>query len=156
MGWMINPLRVQEGKLRPEILRLASAWHAAQSTHPGFLSFVNYDSLAYNISANGTPLIATVPRAGTIVSWQQAVKVNTTNNGSNYWTIKLIRRLADGTTNVTLGLVDSYYMTAGTWYRWDLTIGASTLATDLFVYVNVTKTGSPGNIDLAGPGVFFK
>ncbi len=117
---------------------------------PIWVPFVSSDVLASGISSNGvSPFSASVPRALTLTNWAQTAYVATTNNGSNYWKIALYRYPSSG--GVKLLELDTSSMSASTWTVLSGEVNAAVLATDLLIYINVTKTGSPGNLSLGGP-----
>lgn len=139
-------------KLRPTVLGWLSSWHSKQ---PWLLPFANYEYISKDITAAGNPFLATVPKAMTVVSWAQAIRVETTNNSSNYWTISLYR-LIGAATALEIAKIDTARMSTGTWYNESVTVNASILSTDLFLYVSVAKTSSPGGLRLAGPMVWVR
>lgn len=139
-------------KLRPTVLGWLSSWHSKQ---PWLLPFVNYEYISKDITATGTPFVASVPQAMTVVSWAQAIRVETTNNSSNYWTVSLYR-VVDTSTAIEIAKIDTTRLTAGTWYNESVTINGGILSTDLFLYVYAVKTSSPGGLRLAGPMVWAR
>lgn len=114
------------------------------------LPYGSYIGDGGDISANNAiPYSCTIGRSYTNVIWRQAVQVSTTNNASNYWTITL-KRLSDG------GTVNSFTtaaMSADTWYvNEDATFAIESLtSSDKGLYIQVSKTGSPGNLYLLSP-----
>jgi hypothetical protein len=85
----------------------------------------------------------------TINSFHCTCRVNTTNDGSHYWTATLYRR--DGT---ELGSFDTSGIAADTWARLEDTSLANnvlTAATHLALYITWTKTGSPGTLLIHTP-----
>lgn len=96
------------------------------------------------------PYMAAVTRNLRFINYAITVFVDTTNSGSHYWTIAL-KTLA-GTTIFTFNT--SAY-SASTWTVKDsnsFTTLAAT-ASDKLVYLECTKTGSPGNLYLTAPVV---
>lgn len=109
------------------------------------LTFHNYDSLSAGISAAGSPLIAVINRNLLIRRFDISAYVATTNNGSNYWTFSL--KKADGTTITTL---NTSAISANTWSLISGTgLSASVTSSTIAVMVAVSKTGSPGNLNLS-------
>lgn len=78
-----------------------------------------------------------------VTRWQARVVVNTTNNGSNYWTIALTR---DGTTiasaNTSTGSPGTVYLLSGV-------VGSVQDPISYFAW-DVTKTGAPGTLNMNG------
>lgn len=106
-----------------------------------FLNPWNADRQVYN---------TTVFKNCTIKQWIQAFLVDTTNDGSNYWTIA-INRLD---TYAVLASLSTTAAAPTTWTRSDsgvLSVGVTTGMIGL--YVSITKTGSPGDIYMYCPSV---
>lgn len=117
----------------------------------GWLPFVTYGLDPENQSGTGTTCAITVSRAFTIRSWTQAVYVDTTNNGSNYWSFEL-KRVSDFTTIKTL---NTSALSPDTWtVISDTAMALAVPKTYLGLYVHVSKTGSPGNWSSMGPAMF--
>lgn len=99
-------------------------------------------------SSNGFPYAAPIDREISLVSWKTSYKVATTNNGSHYWTIRLTLRGG--------AVFPASYTTVGggvdVWVNPVITtFSPSELdETDEAIYIEVIKTGSPGNLVLAG------
>lgn len=116
----------------------------------GWLPFTAYESVPYNLSANATIFVATIPRALTIRGWSQAIFVATTNDGSNYWS--LILRKPGPTTLATLTTASA---SADTWtLLGDMSIGEAVTTGEVYLWIRAEKTGSPGNLYLGAPAVF--
>lgn len=117
---------------------------------PGqLLEFINYGSLSSNMAAGADVCAASINRALTLRRFDIAVYVATTNNGTNYWTITL--KKADGTTLATL---TTAAISANTWTVLSSSgLSASLTTATAMVYVQTSKTLSPGNLSLAGPVV---
>lgn len=134
---------------------LARARAYLAGSFPIWIPFVSADVLASGISTNGaSPFSASVPRALTLTNWSQSAYVATTNDGSNYWKIALYRYPSTG--GVKLLELSTASMSAATWTVLSGEVNGAVLATDLLIYINVTKTGSPGNLSLGGPMVLAR
>ena len=100
-------------------------------------------------SSPGYPYAATVERTYNFVKWAQGVYVDTTNNGSNYWTIELIRwtdNTSFASVNTSAGAVNTHLLLTTT------TFSPTSVATSgVGLIVKVTKTGTPGNLFIIGP-----
>lgn len=70
-----------------------------------------------------------------------SVFVNTTNNGTNYWTIEVLD--VPGT---VLANPNTAAIAANTWERLNPTVGAQPASTSARFYYRLTATGSPGSI----------
>lgn len=137
-------------QLKAPVLSWVKTWHASQSVQ---LPMAVYNS-PYNNTTDGVTLFtATINRALTVVSWYQAIYVGTTNNASNYWTIELKRYT---TTGLAIASLRTNRNSAGAWFKLDVEVGASVPSTDKFLFVGVSKTGSPGGLYLAGPAVYVR
>lgn len=95
------------------------------------------------------PAIASIGESLTLVKWVQACYVATTNNGSNYWTLRLAN--APGTVihdiNTSTISPDSWTSLAAVT---SFTIGTVSV-TDKILSFQVLKTGTPGGIYVATP-----
>lgn len=100
-------------------------------------------------SADGAAYACTIGHAMILDRWVQAAYVATTNNGSHYWTIRL--RKLDGTTDTIIKSFDTSAQSADTWFTNTETDSDTLVATEEVVYIQVVKTGSPGDLYLAGP-----
>lgn len=137
--------------MRPDVLGWVSSWHSQQGY---VLPFVTADVLPSGISTSAvSPFTATVPGALTVVSWLQTCYVATTNSASAYWTLALYRFQ---TSAVKIAEVDTSRISASTWTRLSVTINAAVPSADLLLYIYATKTGSPGNLSVAGPMVWVR
>lgn len=90
-------------------------------------------------------VITPIERACTLKQWTINLYVPTTNNGSNYWTFTLKRLDTNGT-------VDSFNtsaLPASTWTRIARTPNAAITTGMAGLYVDITKTGSPGTLQSA-------
>ena len=115
----------------------------------GWLPFSAY-TLAIPCSAAGNPFAATVPRQLTIKTWHQRVNVQTTNNGSNYWSVQLA-----GWTSGVITTINTSTLTAGvSSVISDTAIDTLLSASETGLYIYVAKVGSPGNMFMANPAVF--
>ena len=74
-----------------------------------------------------------------------------TNNGSNYWSMELWR-LDSGVGHQTLATIDTHLGSSGTWPHQSTTSFSNNpiLKTDIWIEINLSTTGSPGSIRLAG------
>lgn len=100
-------------------------------------------------SSPAFPYGTTVERTLNFVKWAQGVFVSTTNNGSNYWTIELIR----WTDNSVIASVSTSASAADTHLLLSTTTFSIASITTSFVgiIVRCTKTGTPGNLFIVGP-----
>lgn len=114
-----------------------------------FLPFGVYKAIG-PFSATSYPYMVTVDRSITFVKWTQAFHVATTNDGSNYWTIRLFQK--DGS---TIKSINTSAVAADTWAQIASTTFtiASVTTTDQVVGVEVAKTGAPGALSLSGPAL---
>jgi hypothetical protein len=104
------------------------------------------------ITASATyPYGGTVDRSMTLTQWSQSLYVATTNNGSNYWTITM-KRITDG---ATVNSISTSAISANTWtLLTDTTFSISSLTTsDVGLYLECTKTGSPGSLYILCPAL---
>jgi len=123
----------------------------------GWLPFTTYKCLPYGMTKadndEDSPFSASIDREMTVDHWSQAVLVQTTNDGSNYWTITLYE--SDGTeidSVDTSGIsADSNELLTATSIDHDL--DPSTAGEEM-VYIKVDATGSPGALYLHGPAVY--
>lgn len=136
-------------ELLKQILPYVLAW-----TRPHYLACATYEALPYQQTASPSRLYAaTLDRDGTLRSWVQAVRVATTNDGSNYWTLDLLRldtgaTLATLTTSAIAANTDTTLSALGL----DVALTASMLA----VQIRATKTGTPGAVSLLGPALWVE
>lgn len=80
-------------------------------------------------------------RAVTVISFTCSIFVATTNNGTNYWTIKL----ADQGASV-LSSFDTSGIAAGTWTRFAPALSAQPGAANVSIIVQAVATGAPGAV----------
>lgn len=98
------------------------------------------------ITLAASPAVAgDFPQTGTIVmlAFRASVFVQTTNNGSNYWTIDLIN-----TAGATLATFDTSALSTGTWTRLAAVSLTQPSSSNVDLAVRATATGSPGNLFL--------
>jgi hypothetical protein len=101
------------------------------------------------IASDAYPYSMSVDRTYVFVKWQQVVRVMTTNNSTNYWTVRLTR----GIDGAEIAKIETKAMAASTFVASTVSsfsipaIGLS----DERLYVRVVKTGTPGTIELIGP-----
>ncbi|HLB31078.1 MAG TPA: hypothetical protein VJN91_06075, partial [Gammaproteobacteria bacterium] len=116
----------------------------------GYIPFALTRLSSFPQSANGLSFEATIDVATTIKRWVQTWYVQTTNNASNYWTIAL--QEIDGT---AIASFDTSAGSANVWTRRDSgEMSVSITTADMGLRINATKTGSPGDLFLAGPAVY--
>jgi hypothetical protein len=113
-----------------------------------FLPFGVYRAIS-PLSVDSDPYSVTVDRTISFVKWSQFVYVATTNDGSNYWTIRLLKQSDNSVINsISTAAISANTNTVIT----DTTFSiASVGASDYGIYMNAVKTGSPGNLYLQGP-----
>ncbi len=123
--------------------------------------FGNYN-LARNpgggITAAGTlyPFaVATPDRALTAEKWGTAVNVQTTNNGSNFWTVRLRRNTSAGALS-TVSTVNTSADAANTWVKKTVDISSANSGTDMGYVIEVERTGSPGALFMYAPWIVLK
>lgn len=126
-------------------------------TNTGDQLFANY--LPFGVYANISPFSgdaypysATIDRNMDFVKWSQGVFVVTTNNGSNYWNIRLINRgtgATIATLNTSAGAPDTALLLTAS------ALGSFTTSANS-VYMYCFKTGSPGLIYVFGPTLEVK
>lgn len=75
-------------------------------------------------------------------------RVNTTNNGSNYWTIYLVTAVGGGA--ITTVNTSALSPSSTVWSRLNGTIGSQVTSPEIGLYVRVIPTGSPGALDIIG------
>jgi len=97
------------------------------------------------------PFICTIGTTTTIKRWLQGFYVQTTNDGSNYWTIDL----QYGTSGTSIVSFNTSAKAPNTWYVNDASGLAQALtAANVWIRVRCTKTNAPGNLYLPGPEVY--
>jgi hypothetical protein len=110
-------------------------------------------NVAQPIAATNTLGIATVPRALSVVTFKIAALVITTNNASNYWTIKLVAQ--DGGLDITNATVNTSAVAADVWNVLTVTVGTSVASTYDAIYAYATKTLNPGSLYWGAPLVTY-
>jgi hypothetical protein len=87
----------------------------------------------------------------TFVKWAQGVRVSTTNNGSNYWHIKMIKCTA-GTVikEITTSAISANTNTLLSTTSFDV---SSVGSADVGLYLEVYMTGSPDALFMFAPMV---
>ena len=119
----------------------------------GLLNFTNYGVASFPISAGASAFSATVGESATIKFWHQAWYVAGTNDGSNFWTIGMTNNA--GTTMIANWNTAS--LGSNTWVLKSITgLSVAIGASDKMLAINVSKTGNPGNLYLAGPMVYVQ
>lgn len=118
---------------------------------PGYLlPFSPYDSLS---PFTGSPVVTynvTLDRDGTIAKWTQVVRVLTTNDGTNYWTLNLSRI----DTDAVLMTFNTSAIAAGIWTKLSNSTITAITASMSGLYILATKTGAPGVLLMASPWVY--
>lgn len=125
---------------------------ATLDTPTHYFPMLNFGTLGSGITANGTLCGATIHRQVRIFRYFVTCKVNTTNNTNNYWDIRLLT-IPAGT---LITSVNTSAMSTGIWTK--LTQTSFTFLTptsELGVYVDVLKVGSPGPLDIFCPLVGY-
>jgi len=130
------------------------------SRYKGGLNFTVYDTTENPsaITNDSDVFAATVPSLNSAVklrAWHVAASVATTNDGSNYWTVKLCE-----TDSTVLDSLDTSGMSADTWE----TLNEDGISIELdpdtsgqeAILVKVEKTGSPGALSIAGPAAYVE
>jgi hypothetical protein len=116
------------------------------------LNFINMSTLGWNIAANTNVCMASIDAAYTLKNFAILTQVVTTNNGSNYWTIN-VRRYSDTAVIFSLNTSGN---TAGISRLLSTTRSDAISTSDLALYVEVVKVGSPGNINIGGPAAYVE
>ena len=80
--------------------------------------------------------------------YQVTCRVNTTNDGSNYWTLYL--REASTNTNIQNINTSALSPSSTTWSFLSATVEHELSLSEVGLYVYVEKTGSPGALDVLG------
>lgn len=81
------------------------------------------------------------PWSVNLLAWYVSVFVNTTNNATNYWTIRLIDQAG-----TTLASFNTSAIAANTGTRFAITAITQPAATNTFIAITATATLSPGAI----------
>jgi len=117
-----------------------------------WLPLAVYEVLAHNLGTDDSDLWSvTISRSITYRSLHMAVYVVATNNGSNYWTFTLKKTSAE----TTVDSVNTSAISADSWVVLSSTGNSDALiATDEFVIITATKTGTPGNLYATTPMVY--
>lgn len=120
--------------------------HPIQTAYLPFGIYLNISPMSGNPSY---PYGTSIDRTLTFVGWTQSVIPAATNNGSNYWIIKLLR-WSDGATIATL---NTSALTAGVPGRLSTTSFsiASIGTSGIGIVMECSKFGSPGNLYAVGP-----
>lgn len=119
----------------------------------GWLPFSDYSGNGMSGLSSTTVIAAcSLGYTCTLRSMYVTAFVATTNNGSNYWTIAL-----KDAGSATLASVNTSGGSAGTWTSYSttgLSVALTIASNDKFLYIEVSKTGSPGNLSLGCPSCF--
>lgn len=119
-----------------------------------WMSLGQYSDLSPFTLGTEQPYMQTIPRDLSLRKIKIVAKVATTNNVSNYWNIIFV---AFGVSIVTL---NTSAMSVATWTLLeasmsDMAITDLSSATHKYIYAHVTKTGTPGSLNLASPVMYF-
>lgn len=87
-----------------------------------------------------------------MVDFRATIRVNTTNNGSHYWTF-LIKNYSAST---TLATFNTSAKSADTIYRVTATAGALVGTGNILLQTSLEKTGSPGTVDVLTAGYSYR
>lgn len=126
-----------------------------QTSGGGFwLSMAPYSATSPFSSSPVVTYIVTIPRDGIVMKCQSTVYVQTTNSASHFWSFFLNTAGSTiGTANTQTGILPD------DWYRLEIPLTANptevTAGTDLYFSILAQKTGTPGNLILASPVLFF-
>jgi hypothetical protein len=119
----------------------------------GYLPLSDYSGSGMTgLTATTTIAACSLGKDTTLKSMYVTAYVATTNNGSNYWTIALKDAGA-----ATLASVNTSGGSAGAWTSYSttgLSVSLTIASNDKFLYVEVSKTGSPGALSLGCPSCF--
>lgn len=95
------------------------------------------------LASSGTTFMdSVVPSAVRVLKWYCDVYVNTTNNGTNFWTLTL----SSFPSATTIATFNTSAIAANTGVRFATSPGAQPSSTDIFLYISGTATLSPGSI----------
>ena len=126
------------------------AYTSLSGRPPDYLPFGVYTGINPMTTSPAAPYAASIDRSTTLVQWAQSYFVQTTNNGSNYWTITL-HRITDGATIATF---NTSAVAADTWHQSVINSFSITILTAVNrgCYIGSVKSvGAPGGLYLAGP-----
>lgn len=106
-----------------------------------------------SLTTNTTGHAATIDWSTNLLRWIQTIRVQTTNDIGNYWTLALRRR----DTAANLATMTTVSLSPDTWTRKDASISSTALTTTMQgVYINCAKTGSPGQLDMFPPALYIE
>ncbi len=149
-GSRVDYIRVGAGFM---VLGHDGGYGSARVEAPGGISTMS--AMTAQVFASATTygaLILPIERACVLTQWTLVLYVATTNNGSNRYYIEL-KRLSDS------AVIDAFYTSdagaANTWIRVARTLALTMNPGDLGIYLDITKVGSPGQIQL-GSNVYLK
>lgn len=125
-----------------EYIRKNAGWDTGTYLVP-FGVFANISPM----TVDGAPYGASIHKTMTFIRWSQSFNVITTNNGSNYWRIKLLKN--DGT------LIKQIDTSASAVNTWSLLVAttfdvASAGTSDTGLQIATQKVGAPGGLYLLG------
>lgn len=106
------------------------------------------------LAANGVMAHGTNPGGIKILKYMIGLRVITTNNGSNYWTVHLQK--VDGTSYTLVGSVNTSALSAGTWATVETTLNHSVDSAVDLLYIECQTTGSPGSLYWGHPIVIYQ
>lgn len=144
MGNVLKGLTRDVGDLKSQVNRLRTL-----ESGGWYVPFILYGATASGIAATGGEFLATIPRPLVARSWKQSWYCASGDATTNYWTIRLYQ---GGT---LIAQFDTKSGPFAAWNRTDTT-GLSTVISEAnrYLYVDVVKTGAPGNLSLAAPAVY--
>jgi hypothetical protein len=102
-------------------------------------------------SSGGTPGDFGQPWAASIAAFYVSVFINTTNNGTNYWTISLVNQ-----SGTPLASVNTSAISAGAWARLAATSITQPATSNIVFPLVATATLSPGAIYIAPAVAVFR
>lgn len=97
---------------------------------------------------NAFPYACPIYQTVRFVRLSTSVRVSTTNNGTNYWTINMIR----GIDSAVICTFNTSAISANVFANFSITNFsiASVANSDARIFITVTKTGLPGTLELTG------
>jgi hypothetical protein len=124
----------------------------------GWWPFTTYSAGSSSISGDNTYVFSTTLRQGRswiVRAWRIVVFVESPNNGSNYWTVHLVKQNSSGTFS-SIHSFNTSGDSAATWLYKSQAPGDTLASSDISLFVRVNKTGSPGNVTILGPLVWLE
>ncbi len=112
----------------------------------------NFATLGMVITTDATIAGIVLPRTPIYINrFQINCRVQTTNNGSNYWTFTLVR--TSDNANVASVNTSALAASSTTYSRLNASVGSNIPAGQIGLYINANRTGSPGTLDVIGLSV---